>query len=83
MNKNTYFGKLGENIAKNYLIKNGYIIRALNYRIGYYEIDIIAKYNDYLVFIEVKTRLSNTFGLAEDQLIRKRPIRYAEQSTDF
>lgn len=75
MNKNNYCGKIGENIAKNYLIKNGYIIKSLNHRIGYYEIDIIASFNTYIVFIEVKTRLSNAFGLAEEQLMRKKIIR--------
>ncbi len=75
MNKNSYYGKIGENIAKNYLIKNGYIIKFLNYRIGYDEIDIIANYNSYIVFVEVKTRLTDTFGLAEDQLVKKKITR--------
>jgi len=49
-------GKLGEQIACDYLISKGYKIKVRNYleRVG--EIDIIA-YNDmYLAFVEVKTR---------------------------
>jgi putative endonuclease len=72
MNKNSYYGKLGESIAKNYLINNGHLIVASNFRLNYDEIDIITKHNQYLVFIEVKTRLSNKYGKAEDQLTLKK-----------
>ena len=40
-NKET--GDFGENVAYNYLIKNKYSIIKRNYRIGFDEIDIIAK----------------------------------------
>ena len=72
MNKNSYYGKLGEYIAKNYLINNGHIIMACNYRLHYDEIDIISKHNQCLVFVEVKTRLSSKYGKAEDQLTLKK-----------
>ncbi|MCT4617270.1 MAG: YraN family protein [Candidatus Gracilibacteria bacterium] len=60
-------GDIGENIAKNYLIKSGYEIIIQNYkysRIG--EIDIIAKTpKGVFVFIEVKFRKNNNFGGGE------------------
>lgn len=75
MNKNNYYGKLGELIAKNFLIKNGHKIMACNFRLHYDEIDIITKHKHSLVFIEVKTRLSSKYGKAEDQLTLKKARR--------
>ena len=51
-------GRLGEKIAVNYLIDNDASILETNYRIKSGEIDIIAKLNEELVFIEVKSRSS-------------------------
>lgn len=49
-------GSLYENRASNYLSKNGYVIIKKNYRVKIGEIDIIAKNDNYLCFIEVKYR---------------------------
>lgn len=49
-------GNKGEKIAKDYLIKKGYAIESVNFYSKYGEIDIIAKIDRYIVFIEVKTR---------------------------
>ena len=62
MNNNQDFGKLGEDIAVNYLINKGYQILERNWRSGHKEIDIIALDGDTLVAVEVKTRKSNTYG---------------------
>ena len=68
-------GILGENYAKEWLIKNDYIIVETNWRYGKWEIDIIAKKNDKLHFIEVKTRRTCSFGHPED-LVDKNKLRY-------
>ena len=63
MPKNKIFsGKLGENIACNYLKNKGYQILARNFRTRWGELDIIATYKNKLIFIEVKTRKSADFG---------------------
>lgn len=49
-------GCLGEEIAADYLEKNGYKILGRNYRTNIGEIDIIAEEKDVLVFVEVRTR---------------------------
>jgi putative endonuclease len=65
-NKNIEIGKKGEDMAAEYLKKLNYEILERNYRAGRVEIDIIAKQNDELVFIEVKTRTSYSFGFPEE-----------------
>lgn len=49
-------GQWGEDLAAHWLVKNGYIIIAQNYSAPPGEIDIVAKKNEVLSFIEVKTR---------------------------
>lgn len=55
-------GKIGEKLACDFLIKNGYIILERNFRTRHGEIDIIAKDSDFMAFVEVKTRRSIKFG---------------------
>ena len=55
-------GRIGEKIALRYLINNNANILETNYRIKSGEIDIIAKINEELVFIEVKSRSNVNFG---------------------
>ena len=55
-------GKKGEAIAVGYLKKQGYKIIEQNYRSKVGEIDIIAREKKTLVFVEVKTRSSGSFG---------------------
>ena len=55
-------GRAGEDAAVQCLEKMGYTILERNYRLRIGEVDIIARDKEYLVFIEVKTRRSKTFG---------------------
>lgn len=48
------------------LRQKGYKILERNYRHGKSEIDLIAQGEGLLIFIEVKTRSSNTFGFPEE-----------------
>ncbi len=52
-------GKRGEDIAVDYLIKNGYQILERNWRNHHQEIDIIARKGIDLAIVEVKTRMGN------------------------
>jgi putative endonuclease len=63
-------GILGEKIAGDYLQKHGYRILETNYRCPHGEIDIVTRYKDYLVFIEVRTRKSLRFGSPEESITR-------------
>ena len=59
-------GKLGEELAENYLTKNGYTILETNWTFQKAEIDIIAQKANILAIVEVKTRSSIDFGLPQD-----------------
>lgn len=59
-------GKLGEELAVEFLRKNGYEILETNWTFQKAEIDIIAKKENILAIIEVKTRSSLDFGLPQD-----------------
>lgn len=59
MGKHNEFGKEGEQIAVDFLKKNGYTITYKNYRFLQAEIDIIARKGDILVIVEVRSRSSD------------------------
>jgi len=59
MSYNQDFGNDGEQLAVDYLKKKSYEILETNWRFKHKEIDIIAKYNNFLIIIEVKTRSVN------------------------
>lgn len=61
-------GKKGELIAASYLEKKGYEIIDMNYTTRYGELDLVALERDCVVFVEVKTRKFNTYGLPEDNV---------------
>lgn len=58
-------GKYGEEKAIRYLSNNGYRIVEKNYRNTFGEIDIVAREDDTIVFIEVKTRNISSYGPPE------------------
>ncbi|MCX6734595.1 MAG: YraN family protein [Candidatus Peregrinibacteria bacterium] len=70
-------GKIGELHAENFLISHDYKIIAKNFHTRFGEIDIIAiddsNSHNQLVFVEVKTRTSDVFGLPQESIdYRKR-----------
>lgn len=62
MYKSEIIGKIGEEIATNYLKKNGIKIMKRNFYCKAGEIDIIAQDKEELVFIEVKSRTNCKYG---------------------
>jgi len=61
-------GALGESIAAKYLQDQGYQVLDQNFTVKYGEIDLVALDEDCVVFVEVKTRRSATFGNPEDSV---------------
>lgn len=73
---NKRLGKRGENRACRYLKRRGYKILERGYVNPFGEIDIIASKGDTVAFIEVKTRLSETFGAPSEAVGYRRKERY-------
>ena len=61
-------GNKGEKLAKDFLKKQKYKILETNYSNKLGEIDIIAKDNDTIVFVEVKTRETSQYGLPREAI---------------
>lgn len=68
-------GKIGEEIARRYLKSLGMDIICSNYRTKFGEIDIIAKFKNEIIFVEVKSRLSKDYGLACEAIDYKKILK--------
>lgn len=73
---NKKLGAKGEQKARSYLKKQGWKILESNYKTPFGEIDIIAERDDTIAFIEVKTRLSDIFGMPSEAVTNNRKLRY-------
>ena len=69
------FGNTGENLATEYLEKQGYTILERNFYWKQGEIDIIAKDKNEIVFIEVKSRSNKLFGIPSEA-VKKQKIKH-------
>ena len=65
-------GEYGEQLAYTWLKKNGYEILHRNWRHSHYEIDIVAKKDKFLHFVEVKARNFSSFGYPENSVTKKK-----------
>ena len=73
MRRQQSVGRWGEQAAADHLQARGYHILARNFRTAHGEIDIVARQENVLVFVEVKARSSNRFGFPEHSVTpRKR-----------
>ena len=61
-------GVWGEAIATKHLEAQGYTVLHRNWRHGHGELDIVACKAELIVFVEVRTRTSDTFGSPEETL---------------
>ncbi len=59
-------GRRGEELAKAHLIAYGYEVVAQNWVCGKAEVDLIAKKDTRLIFVEVKARSGARYGQPED-----------------
>lgn len=67
-------GKKGEALTEEYLLRNGYQILAKNWRYLKAEIDIIAKKENVLAIVEVKTRSSIDI-ISPEEAVNKKKIK--------
>ncbi len=76
-------GKIGEDIATEYLIKNSYNILHRNFHSQFGEIDIIAEKDSTIYFFEVKTRTENSFTQPEESITRRKITRIIKTAQIF
>lgn len=64
------FGKIAEDMAADYLLKNGYKILVRNFRFQKAEIDIIAEKDNLIIIAEVKARSTDAFMLPQEAVTK-------------
>lgn len=74
-------GNRGEDLAAEYLLSQGYEILMRNYRHRRTEIDLIARKDNFMVFVEVKTRTSSAFGFPES-FVDSRKAAFIQQAAE-
>jgi putative endonuclease len=72
MGKHNEFGKEGEQIATDFLIEKGYVVKRKNYRYLKSEIDIIAQKDDILAIVEVRARSNDQIIPIADTITPKK-----------
>lgn len=79
----TRLGQRGEEQAAQYLRAQGYRLLARNWRKREGELDIVAMDGDTLVFVEVKTRRTVRYGVAEESVDERKQARLAQLAQRF
>jgi len=69
-------GQIGEKMAKDLLIKKGYQIITTNFKVRGGEIDLVCKKGNLIIFTEVKTRTTKTFGLPIESFNARKKKRF-------
>lgn len=68
-------GRWGEALAAEHLRRQGYCLLATDYRCRMGEVDLIARRENILVFVEVKTRRNGRFGRGGEAVDRRKQAR--------
>lgn len=73
--KNIQLGKYGEMLAERIVAENGYRIVETNFRCKTGEIDIIAQQGNCYHFVEVKTRMGDSYGYPAEAVTKQKQHR--------
>ncbi len=76
-------GRTGERLAAEELTRQGYTIIERNFRCRHGEIDLIAEDTTDLIFIEVKTRRGNAYGLPEEAITPRKQQKLIQVATYY
>ena len=74
---------MGERVAAGALVKRGYRVLEQNFRCRYGEIDIVAEEGTDLVFVEVKTRRGQSYGLPEEAVTPRKARKLTEVASCY
>lgn len=72
MSESSSLGRKGEDLAVSFLSDKGYRIRNRNWKAGRLEVDIIAETDEFIVFVEVKTRSEDFLQSPQDSVTREK-----------
>jgi len=81
--KNYKKGKIGEEIAGEFLRKKGYIVLDQNWKNRYGEIDLVCTNGDCLVFVEVKLKMGEDFGTPEEMISSRKIIQVMRTAESY
>jgi len=76
-------GALGEKVAAEHLIKQGYTILQQNYRCPIGEIDIVSHDSESMSFVEVRTKRSRQFGTPEESITPAKQAKLIELAESY
>ena len=76
-------GKTGEDLACAELRRRGYAILARRHRTQYGEIDIVARDDDVIVFVEVKARAGGEYGDGAEAVTVWKQRRIGRMAVDY
>ena len=74
---------MGEDMATQYLVDKGYKILERNYKNIIGEIDIIAEYKGVMVFVEVKYRNNDLYGMPREAVNRGKQLKIRKIATAY
>ena len=83
MAKHNLLGTKGEDLAVEYLKDKGHNIIERNWRLSGYEIDIISEHQEFIVFVEVKTRSTSQWGNPEEAIGKQRMRRMINGASNY
>ncbi len=76
------FGKIAEDLAVDFLVKNQYKILARNFRYLKAEVDIIAEFENQIIIVEVKARHTDAF-LEPQEAVNKKKIKLLISASNY
>lgn len=82
-NKRQKLGRLGEDLACEYLSSIGHTVIERNWRSGHLEIDLISVDSDGIHFVEVKTRRESVQAPPQDNVDRRKQMRITRAAGCF
>ena len=83
MNALQELGKRGEALAWNFLKREGYTLLEKNFRTRFGEVDVIAEKKGTVVFLEIKTRTNDRFGLPAEAVDRRKREKLSRAAEAF
>jgi putative endonuclease len=81
--ENYHKGRYGENIAKEYLLKKGFVFIEANFENKIGEIDLIMSDHDWLVFIEVKYKSDDRLGIPEEMIDKRKILKVKRTAESY